>query len=238
MAKSKTHPVEVRANEILEKVGIMSNAYFQALESGQLSKEAFAASQEQFYFAVSFYSRPMGILIARLPDSEKRMDILHNMVDEHGDFDNEKSHQSTFQRFLRSLGRKVDRHTPVSPAVHSFNSVLTSVCAFEEIEIGICCLGVIELAFAEISAKIGKATVERGFVSAEDLVHYTLHAELDAKHADDFFTLVHQQWKRPTRRVHIEKGLELGAFIFDRLYSELFLYGLQKAGEGPSLSHV
>lgn len=225
MAKSKTHPIEVRAQEILSRVGIMNNPYFQALESGAMSKEAFAKSQEQFYFAVSFYSRPMGILIARLPDSAKRMEILHNMVDEHGDFDNAKSHQSTFARFLHSLGRHVDKDTPVSPAVQSFNSVLTSVCAFEEIEIGVCCLGIIELAFAEISAKIGRATVARGFVTAPDLVHYKLHAELDIKHADDFFTLVHGQWRRRSRRKHIEKGLELGAFIFDRLYRELLIFG-------------
>src|ERR1700723_2152281 len=114
--KNKTELIEARAREILAQVGIFDNPYFEALESGRMSKTAFAKSQAQFYFAVRFYSRPMGMLIARLPDSHERMGILHNLVDEHGSFDPSQSHQITFGTFLSSIGSKADEATAVSPA--------------------------------------------------------------------------------------------------------------------------
>jgi pyrroloquinoline-quinone synthase len=91
----------------------------------------------------------------------------------------------------------------------------------EELEVGIACLGAIEHAFAEISARIGSGVVNRGWISSEDLSHYALHAELDQRHADEFFALLEPKWDQPEKRELIERGLALGAHIFDRLYREL-----------------
>src|SRR2546430_15068832 len=69
-----------------------------------MSLEGFRASQEQFFFAVSFFPRPMAALVGRIPDPRSRLDILHNLVEEHGELQEDLFHHTTFQRFLRLLG--------------------------------------------------------------------------------------------------------------------------------------
>ena len=67
----------------------------------------------------------------------------------------------------------------------AFNSVLTAACVLAELEVGIGCMGIIEHAFAGISAA------------------------------------VEPRWSDRARRYDIEQGLELGAYIFDRLCRDL-----------------
>ncbi|MEA3207958.1 MAG: pyrroloquinoline-quinone synthase [Chthoniobacter sp.] len=222
---STAAPSRVRAcaDFLLARGGLWENPYFEALRDGRLSLEGFRTSQEQFYFAVVFFPRPMAGLIARSPDYASRVDILHNVVEEHGDFRPSHAHAATFAAFLGSLGTDPDRLHGLrpAPAVHAFNSVLFSACLLEELEVGIGCIGIIEHAFAELSARIGNHVVSRGWVPREKLVHYSLHAELDRQHADEFFAIVEPRWDDPAKRELIERGLALGAHVFDRLYREL-----------------
>lgn len=226
MTSSHAAPSRVKAcaDLVLARCGLRENPYFDALSDGRMSREGFRTSQEQFYFAVAFFSRPMAGLIARSPDYASRVDILHNIVEEHGDFRPGHSHAATFAAFLGSSGTDLTRlHTlRPAPAVHAFNSVLFSVCLLEELELGIGCIGIIEHAFAEVSARIGNDVVSRGWVPREKLVHYSLHAGLDRQHADEFFALIEPRWDDPAKRELIERGLTLGAHVFDRLYRELF----------------
>jgi len=91
-------------------------------------------------------------------------------------------------------------------------------------------MGIIEHAFAGISASIGSAVVARGWISAERLVHYKLHAEIDMRHAEEFYAVIAAGWNDAQRRYHIEQGLELGSYILDRLYRDLAL----RAHAGPA----
>jgi pyrroloquinoline-quinone synthase len=210
------------AASILSRVGIFENPYFKALRSGEMDIEQFRRSQEQFYFAVIFFSRPMAALVGRIPNAKDRLDILHNVLEEHGDMNEDDFHATTFQKFLGSIKSnvKLDDVT-LSPQIRAFNSVLTTSCTFDEIEVGIGCMGIIEMAFADISAIIGKAVVERGWIKQEELVHYKLHAEIDHRHAEEFFRVVEKHWDDTKKQYFIKQGLELGAYIFDRLYKDL-----------------
>jgi pyrroloquinoline-quinone synthase len=216
--------VAAAANSVLLKKGILQNPYFRALADGSMSLECFRQTQEQFFFAVTFFPRPMAALVARIPDPRARLDILHNLVEEHGEFQEEQFHHTTFQRFLVSIGSHLEEAgaLPVAPPVRAFNSVLTASCLLDEIEVGVACMGIIECAFAGISAAIGKAVVERGWVKADDLVHYKLHAEIDERHAEEFFAVIESRWGDERGRYYIEQGLSLGAYIFDRLYRDLY----------------
>jgi pyrroloquinoline-quinone synthase len=211
------------ADAILARIGFLSNPYFTALKDGSMSQEDFRASQEQFYFAVRYFPRPMAALISRMSDSIQRIDLLHNIVEEHGDFRQEQFHQNTFRKFLASIGGRSPDQPGVTmgPAVHAFNNVLMAACLSNEIPIGVCCLGIIEHAFANVSAFIGKTVVERGWVAAANLTHYALHAELDVRHAEEFFVIVESVWDKADGQAAIRQGLELGAYAFDQLYRNL-----------------
>jgi pyrroloquinoline-quinone synthase len=220
---SRAPGVTARAHAILQRSGIMANPYFRDLEKGAMSLDTFRRTQEQFFFAVTFFPRPMAALVGRIPDPKQRLDILHNLVEEHGEFQEQCFHHTTFQQFLRTLDAKPETLDAlvIWPEVRAFNSVLTTACVLDDLEVGVGCMGVIEQAFAGISALIGRAVVDRGWVSSERLVHYKLHAEIDERHAEEFFAVVERGWQDGSRRYFVEQGLELGTYIFDRLYRDL-----------------
>jgi pyrroloquinoline-quinone synthase len=207
----------------LSQRNIYNNPYLAALKT-HLSLEDFCKTQIQFFFAVTFFSRPMAGLIARIPDPEMRLSILHNLVEEHGDFDTACFHHYTFLDFLKRLGLQADKieQTVLWPEVRAFNSALSAACILDEIEVGIACMGIIELAFADISTTIGQAVIARKWLSEDELTHYKLHAEIDNRHADEFFSILQTGLKYPEKRYLIEQGLSLGAYIFNRLYSDLY----------------
>jgi pyrroloquinoline-quinone synthase len=224
---SRAPRVTAKARDVLTEVGILKNPYLQALADGSMTLDSFRRTQSQFFFAVTFFPRPMAALVGRIPHPRLRLDILHNLVEEHGEFDESHFHHNTFQDFLRSIGGRPEEleRMPVWPVLRAFNSVLTGVCVLDELEVGVCCMGIIEYAFADISALIGKAVVDRGWVRSEDLVHYKLHAEIDARHAEEFFAVVEPGWDDSRKHYYIEQGLELGAYAFDRLYRDMYLKG-------------
>lgn len=229
---SRAQCVTARAEAILSRVDILRNPYLVGLRDGSMTLDCFRRTQEQFFFAVTFFPRPMAALVGRIPDPRSRLDILHNLVEEHGEFQEQQFHHTTFQEFLRSLGSKPETlaGTPMWPALRAFNSVLTASCLMDELEVGVACMGIIEFAFAGISALIGKAVVERGWIPAERLVHYKLHAEIDERHAEEFFAVIEPQWSDDRRRHFIEQGLELGAYIFDRLYRDMNIAVRKESG--------
>lgn len=216
--------VTAEAKAILERIDLLNNPYLATLAQGALSKTAFQRTQEQFFFAVTFFPRPMAALVGRLTDPKQRLDILRNLVEEHGHFSEQSFHHTTFQQFLRTIDCCPDDLDTlfVWPSVRAFNSVLTSACVLDELEVGVACMGIIEFAFAGISHIIGSSVVQQGWVDADDLVHYKLHAEIDERHAEEFFAVLEPIWQNPDRQYFIRQGLELGAYIFNRLYQDFY----------------
>lgn len=215
--------VTAHAAATLARVGILENSYFCDLQNGKMSLEVFRRTQEQFTFVVAYFARPMAALVARIPDPKARLEILRNVVEEHGGFEADSFHATTIERFVRSIGSKTDLET-LQPcaAVGALNRILMGTCVLDEIDVGVACLGMIEYAFMGVSATIARAVVQRGWVQPEHLTHYALHAELDARHAEEFFAVVEPRWSSSAHRPLIEQGLELGAYVWDRLYRDLY----------------
>jgi len=185
-----------------------------------MSLERFLDSQSQFFYAVGFFSRAMAALLARQPDSASRQVLMHNLAEEHG-WDEEKggqfrpglAHDQTFLQFLASLQ---GRPNTQGPEVRAFNLALYGACVSESVPFAFACLGMIEYAFADISALIGGAVVQNQWISADALVHYSLHAELDKRHAGEFFEVVENQSPE-----EVQAGLAYGWHIFSQLYRSL-----------------
>lgn len=219
-----------RIDAILTESAASQNPYFEALRSGAFERADFLETQIQFYFAVIFFSRPMAAVAAKIPDADRRVEILRNVWEEHGEGEERGRHGATFLEFLERLGDvTLDdvRLRPLWPEVRMFNTTLVGACALDDYLVGVCTLGMIERLFSDISAWIGQSVVERGWVRAKDLVHYDLHAQLDVRHADDFFRVAAPEWEvSDTSRYAIDQGLRLGAHAFMTLYE-----GLHRARE-------
>ncbi|MEM7234849.1 MAG: iron-containing redox enzyme family protein, partial [Planctomycetota bacterium] len=223
MSPAKLAPIITdEADFILHDSRVLQNDYLLALAARQLSLDEFRRSQEQFYFAVLHFARPMAALLARLPHPRNRIDILHNLVEEHGDFHAAKFHEATFRSFLESIGANGDplENVEVEPAVDAFNRTLDGICFAGDVNEAVACMGIIEYAFADISAAIGNAVSDNGWVRKDELVHYSLHAEIDKRHAREFFDVVEDEWN--ANPASVRRGMRLGAHVFRRLYDDLF----------------
>lgn len=211
---------------ILDETNAAANPYFDALRKKEFSKPDFVETQIQFHFAVVFFSRPMAALAARIPTAERRMEVLRNVWEEHGEGDVGLSHGSTFREFLRRLDDVDDTDLAsraLWPEVRAFNTTLVGACVLDEWLVAAAMMGMIERMFAEISGWIGSGVVENGWIPAERMTHYSVHEKLDVKHADDFFDVLRPSWDEgPQERYWIEQGLRLGATVFHGLYDGLW----------------
>ncbi|MBL8693326.1 MAG: iron-containing redox enzyme family protein [Planctomycetes bacterium] len=211
---------------ILQESGYRENPYFAALNDGSLSREDFLETQIQFYFAVIFFSRPMAAAAAKIPHPRERVEVLRNVWEEHGEGNVSVMHGETFLELLNRLGGVTieDVHMrSLWPEVRAFNTTLVGACVLDEYVIGIGALGMIERMFVDISRWIGRGIVQRGFLSEERLIHYKLHEQLDVRHSEDFFTVLRPLWEHSAEdKYYIEQGFRLGAYIFNRLYEDLY----------------
>lgn len=210
---------------ILEETDAKANPYFVALRDGSFDKEDFVETQIQFYYAVVFFSRPMAAVAAKIPSAKQRLEVLRNVWEEHGEGDSGGMHGETFKLFLERLAgiTQDDIETRLLwPELRAFNTALIGCTIMDDWEVGTACLGMIERMFADISAWIGQAIVERGWISSVQLVHYNVHEKLDVRHADDFFAVLEPTWEEGDRsRYLIQQGAALGAYAFDGLYRGL-----------------
>jgi len=212
--------------EILEATDHPSNPYLVALADGSLNLEDFTETQIQFYYAVVFFNRPMAACAAKIPSTKLRREILRNVWEEHGEGEDEEAHGETFLAFLAGLAGLTQKEVlsrTLWPEVRMFNTTLTGACIVDEYLIGVGVLGMIERMFADIAARIGNSVVQRGWFSPDELIHYKVHAEIDIRHAQDFFDVLRPSWeKNDADRYYIEQGLRLGAHCFDQLYRGLW----------------
>jgi pyrroloquinoline-quinone synthase len=218
----------------MERIPVLKNGFFTGLADGSLDRAAFVRTQRQFYFAVRFFPRAMAALTARMPDSALRLGLVHNIAEEHGfddeddarpvGFDPSMAHDLTFLEFLQTLGVSAAEMAAEreGPAVRAFNTALIGACMMERRELAFACLGTIEYVFADVCEMIGKSVVEKGWIAAEELVHYKLHAQIDKRHARDFFVVLEGAWRaEPAVRAAAEDGMMLALYLFDRLYLDL-----------------
>jgi hypothetical protein len=202
-----------------------NDSYFVALEDETMSRDDFIETQIQFLFAVVFFSRPMAVLAGRLPRPELRMSLLENVHDEHGEGNLSLSHERTFLQLLERLGvtpDDIDRRS-LWPEVRAFNTTLGGVCMADDGYTGLAALGIIEDLFSGISARIGKAILAREWLRPGQLVHYAAHEVLDVTHADGFYKVIEGPYAaHPRHAYQVTQGLELGAYVFLRMYEDLF----------------
>jgi pyrroloquinoline-quinone synthase len=210
----------LEAQKTWSDLNLFKSPYFSSLLNGKMTKGHFVHTQKAFYHAVSYFSRPLCLLASRINSTSARMDLIENIYEEHGEMDPELFHENTFKKWLQRLEAGSEIKLPLIPCIDSFNSALMGVCQAAPVEKGICCIGIIEYMFSHISKMIAESVVQLNWISHQNLIHYNLHANLDIKHAQDLFEIVN---KLPHSNIDTcLEGIKLGAFIFARLFDDLF----------------
>lgn len=211
--------LEILIQQTLDQNNFVNTQFFQNLKDGELSFEEFVATQSQFYYAVVHFTRPLALVAGSIPDYESRINILKNIWEEHGEGDIDKTHGKTFTEFLRRLTGEDFKLLPAKRAVNEFNETLDETCKTAHYLKSVAMIGMIERMFSEISHFIGAAVIERGWMESSQMIHYSVHQELDVIHAQDFFDVL-----KPFEDTHediIKDGLILGATTFLKIYQGL-----------------
>lgn len=213
-------------DRVLRESGFRECPYFTKLRDGGFEKEDFVETQIQFYHAVTFFGRPMAALAAKIPGYALRLELVRNVWEEHGEGRLSKTHGATFRELLSRLGGvtagDIERRS-LWPEVRIFNTALSGACVLDEYLVGVAMMGIIERMFSEISAWLGQAIVDRGWLPRRRVVHYRLHEKLDVKHAEDFFDVLRPAWAASAEnRYAIEQGLRMGSVLFTGLYDGLY----------------
>jgi pyrroloquinoline quinone (PQQ) biosynthesis protein C len=158
----------------------------------------------QFLFAVVFFSRPMAALAGRLARPERRLALLENISDEHGLGNLRVSHERTFLALLGRLGvtpEEVERRA-LWPEVRAFNTLLAGVATLDDTPTALAAMGIIKDLFARISARIGRAIVDREWRPEDQIVHYATHERLDEQHAEGFYAQLRAPFARHPRHAY------------------------------------
>lgn len=213
-------------DDMLHACGYHFNPYFVKLGKKEFCKRDFVETQIQFLFAVEFFSRPMAMLLAKIPEPELRIEIVRNVWEEHGEGELAKIHANTFRKFLEKLDgiskNQIDKRI-LSPDVRIFNTSLIGVCVLDDYLIGVGVMGIIERMFCDISVWLGKGIINNGWLSEVDMIHYNLHEKLDIKHSKDFFDVLEPNWNKTEEdNYKIKQGLSMGSTMFNNLYENLY----------------
>jgi pyrroloquinoline-quinone synthase len=77
--------------------------------------------------------------------------------------------------------------------------------------------------FSAISSLIGRSVISRGWLAEADMIHYKTHEKLDVAHAEGFYKELDAPYAaHPRHAYQVEQGLELGAYVFNRMYEDLY----------------
>ena len=202
---------------------LSAHKYFSSLMDGSMSLELFKYSQLKFYSAVCYFSRPMFLLCSKIDSYTDRLTLLENIMDEHGNGDISNTHGETFKKYLINLGinnREIDEKVS-HPAIANFYSIIENTINNSSLETAIAMFGIIEDRYTEISSSIALSLVQNGWLKTSQLVHYENHQQLDIYHAELFYKLVRNKWKKEKSRLDIEKGLRKGNKVILDIYLDL-----------------
>lgn len=208
----------------IAELNLPENVYFKMLCSGKMSKQQFLKSQMEFAPMVYFFSRPMAQVIANIPEAPPRVALVGNLWEEHGQGVPENVHGQTILTLIDRLGgdsSSIDLNNP-SPNARIFNEALRGVSTFENYRFAVSMFAGIERTFADISALIGQSIVDQGWLDVHQVTHYGLHKALDIEHAEDFLSVVDNDWQEGVFKSSIKEGIRFGCHLFAHTYTGFY----------------
>jgi hypothetical protein len=199
---------------------INNNDYFVNLPN--LSISQFLKTQECFISAVDHWSKMLGLMLYHLP-TEKRVVIIRNLYDEHGEGDLSKTHTNTFKLLLESLNYKeniliYNPNLPSYSIVSKFNQGLYDAINSESWQYSVAMMGMIEYTYITVSTHIHHYLTK--YLPVENINHYSLHEVLDVEHATELFGLLDENINENIKE-DIINGMNKGYELMNTLYDEL-----------------
>ena len=167
----------------LENAEIWKNsAYAKFLEEADMTEVL--KSQMEFFYAVSKFSSCLIKLATLIESNEKRILLIENIWEEHGNGDASVMHENTFLTHLKALGYKGEE-IPKSPFITNFIDSLLSCNDKDTLGSR---LSAIEYIYAVISNRIAEKLEELPLLCEQE--HYGKHGEIDWEHGRELLMVI------------------------------------------------
>jgi pyrroloquinoline quinone (PQQ) biosynthesis protein C len=173
-----------------------------------------------------FFPRFLAALISNIEHHNERLDLVGNLLEEHGHLKEEHFHITPYLAFLGGIGvssEEVRRSRPI-PGVVAYTRGVYDLCLHYPYLQGVAALGVIEQIVAMVSPIVTLAALEGGFIPKDKLVHFDGHAVFDVTHAQEIYRIAAPYFDRTDNREHISLGLALGMYYHLHAYEDIFRY--------------
>jgi len=179
-------------NDVSGMIGFMDSIndikscnYFRLLSKMKIEK--FYESQYLFNDAINNWSKALGLLVYKVPETSQRQVIVRNLIDEN----NLHGHVGTFELLKRIIlshypGCKSSNNSEYH--IMRFNKELNESVWCRSWYFSVAMCGAIEYTYVTISRLLREYLLTK--IPKDEIVHYTEHETLDVTHASEFFSLI------------------------------------------------
>lgn len=207
---------------LFQQDSIEQHPFIKAIQSGSLTHEQTKRAALHIYHVVKIFPCFIAALLARISETPVRMVLLENVLEEHGNLDENKVHVKMYEQFLLGIGvsqLEMEQSTPSIPII-AYNRAIMDLCTYHSPIEALSALGVVEEINARVSPIIGAFSTDRYSANKEMLVHFTKHETLDVTHANEIYDAVNEYYYDRFKEEAV-RGLYLGMYYHQRLYTDI-----------------
>lgn len=165
---------------------LLSHPFYQAWTRGELTRDDLRAYAAEYWHHVSAFPTYLSALHSRLPDSERRREVLRNLAEEEGtDSPAARPHSDLWMDFARGMGgtvAEVRSHT-VQPEMAALLATFRAAMQEPKPAAAMAALYAYESKVPEIAATKAAGLAEHYSADAATAKYFTLHQTADVAHA-------------------------------------------------------
>ena len=194
----------------IDQYHLLGHPFYQSWAEGRLPKSALRTYAGQYYRHVAAFPTYLSALHARAEDSKTRRVILENLVDEEY---KSPTHPELWLRFAEGLGmdRAQVQEASSFPEARRVVSTFRKICSDRPLYQGVALLYAYEAMTPRIAAT--KAEGLRSFYgirSARATRYFTLHEDLDRRHAAQWRRILKEAISSPGKARAAAESVETG----------------------------
>ena len=173
-----------RIDDVVSEQHLLKHPFYTAWTEGRLTLEALRGYSAQYYKHVAAFPRYLSAIHSQTPDLETRQYLLENLIDEER---GAESHPELWLRFAEGIGatREDVRGAAALPETSACDATYREIASSRGPVAGLAALYAYESMVPAVSeSKIDGLKKQYGIDDDETLRFFTVHLEVDERHAD------------------------------------------------------
>ncbi|WP_375793780.1 CADD family putative folate metabolism protein [Chlamydia sp. 12-01] len=195
---------------------MLDHTFYMKWSKGELTKEQLKAYAKDYYLHIKAFPRYLSAVHSRCDNLEARKLLLDNLMDEETGYPN---HIDLWKNFAYALGvteEELESHVPSAAAQKKVDTFLRW-CTGDSLSAGVSALYTYESQIPTVAeTKISGLKQYFGFTAPEDYEYFTVHQDVDVRHAREERELIETLLNSDCNKV-----LQASREVCDALYDFL-----------------